>query len=112
ISNDLFPTLVIHVRTGPECILRRAPQACLLLDLAKSRVELVLFRLELALGEGPVVVGGPVDHGHLDAAPSAGLPDDATGTPNRRAPPATFGRSAEQGHLSNGIPSPDRWARR
>jgi hypothetical protein len=61
-----------------------APSGRLLLDLAQRRLRLGLARVELALGERPVVIGGPVDQDDLDPAALATAPDDPAAGPDNR----------------------------
>jgi hypothetical protein len=51
----------VLVRGRLELLAQLAAQAGLLLDLAQRRLLEALAGIELALGQGPVVVLGPVD---------------------------------------------------
>jgi hypothetical protein len=76
VADGLGSSLRIMVGGGPDLTGQPAAQSRLLLDLAQRRLGLGLARVELALGERPVVVGRPVDQDDLDPAAPAMAPDD------------------------------------
>jgi hypothetical protein len=84
VADGLGPSLGITVGGGPDLTAQPAAQARLLLDLAQRRLRLGLARVELALGERPVVIGRPVDQDDLDPAALATAPDDPAAGPDNR----------------------------
>ena len=76
VAHDLGAVLVVPVAGLAELRSQTAGQAGLLLDLPDRRFLERLARVELALGQGPVVVLGAVDQDHqavLDGHPARGL---------------------------------------
>ena len=84
VADGLGPSLGITVGGGPDLTAQPAAQARLLLDLAHRRLRLGLARVELALGERPVVICRPVNQHDLDRAALALAPDDPAPGPDDR----------------------------
>jgi hypothetical protein len=68
VADSFGSSLRITVGAGPDLAAQPAAQPRLLLDLAQRRLGLGLARVELALGERPVVIARPVDQDDLDPA--------------------------------------------
>src|SRR5512133_1445859 len=84
VADGFGSSLRITVGTGPDLTAQPAPQPRLLLDLAQRRLRLGLARVELALGERPVVIDRPVDQDNLHPAARATAPDDPAAGPDDR----------------------------
>src|SRR6202012_3215885 len=69
VADDLVPALAVGVAGGRELAAERAAQAGLLVDLAHRALLPALARVELALGQRPVVIARPVDQRDPPAAP-------------------------------------------
>jgi hypothetical protein len=78
-AGTLVGAVADRVHLGRECRAETDPQAGLLLDLTDRRDVLTLPGVELALGEGPVVVAGSVHEQHLGDAGSSSQRDRACG---------------------------------
>src|SRR6266849_4046016 len=65
VAGDLVSTAPVDVRCAAERADQLASQPGLLPDLAQGAVLGALVRLDLALGQGPVVVGGAMNDGDL-----------------------------------------------
>src|SRR5262249_27437618 len=68
VADDLQAALVITVGGGGELLPQHAPERRLLLDLAERARLVGLSRLQLPLGERPVLAVRPVDQEYLALA--------------------------------------------
>ena len=103
VANGLRATAGVPVARRGELAAELAAQSGLLLDLAHCRLLLGLARLELPLGERPVVVRRAVDEQDLGGAVLAGSADEpACGTDRaghiqaRSSGAATFSQATRQ----------------
>src|ERR1700737_1628028 len=81
VASDLVAAAPVDVRSAAEGTLDLTAKAGLLADLAQGAVLGRLVRLDLALGQGPVVVGGAMDDCELRLTRLIRAVNDATRRP-------------------------------